>query len=160
MRQLIKRSLVSAAVLASTLGFAGTVPALATADVASPSGCGQNDYVQSVDPDHPDEPYAQYTKIVVTPTEAAWHRVANRDVTVKMWHSIQACIPGLYGDVADSIWQQLMCHQAYPFKGPAGPTWDLETYHPPLSNPTWAALAATRCLNALEPEQGGASGGW
>lgn len=32
-------------------------------------------------------------------------------VTVDMWHAVQACVSGLSGSTADSIWDQLECHQ-------------------------------------------------
>ena len=158
MHQLIRILAISGFAVASVLGFTGTAIPLAQAD--SVSGCGSNDFVQSVDPHDLAAPYAGHRKIKVTPGEPAWHAVGVKEVTDVMWHSIQDCVPGLYGRVADSIYQQLMCHQAYPVEFATGPTWDLETYHPPLSNPTWAALANTHCLNTLEPDSSGGGGGW
>lgn len=162
MRQFIRYSLVSICIVSSSVGLAGALPSVADAETQT-SGCGQNDFVQSVDVKDLGAPYGGERKIVVTPGEPAWHAVGVKEVTDVMWHSIQDCVPGLYGGVADSIYQQLMCHQAYPVEMFSGPTWDLETYHPPLDNPTWAALINTRCLNTLEPESsggGGGGGGW
>lgn len=111
---------------------------------AAKTGCGSNDFVESID----------YTpvgggdfRIKVSPADPAWHAVGVREVTVVMWHSIQSCVPGLYGAVADSVWQQLECHQTFPIEKASGPTWDLESWRPALVNPTTAAYIDTHCLN-------------
>ncbi|MDF3312585.1 hypothetical protein P3H15_47445 [Rhodococcus sp. T2V] len=126
------------------LGLASTASA-----APSVSGCGANKYVAGIStkavagPDY---------KIVLTPTSAARNAPANRDVTVSMWHQIQSCVPGLYGQLADSIWQQLECHQMIPIekigsREVTGPTYDLESWREALENPNPASYVNTHCLN-------------
>jgi hypothetical protein len=69
-------------------------------------------------------------------------------ITNELWHAVQACVPGLYGSLADSVYQQLQCHVWF---GPAwfatGPTYDFESYHLALANPGLADYVASHCLN-------------
>ena len=98
--------------------------------------------------------------IVATPTDhARWYSawVPNqRPAVVDEWHAIQNCVTGLQGDTADSIWQQLECHQklAYVWNPKTrtwatGSTYDLETYRPKLNNTDILSEGMARCGNAL-----------
>lgn len=58
-----------------------------------------------------------------------------RGVTNEIWHLTQACIPGLYGALADSIYKQIECHVQGGWavtdgEYKTGSTWDLESWHP------------------------------
>lgn len=74
-------------------------------------------------------------KVVLTPTvDARTHGTLG---VYSMWHVVQACVPGLYDELADSIYGQLACHadlSAAPgLNGEAfatGPTWDFESWRP------------------------------
>lgn len=78
-------------------------------------------------------------KIQLTPTEnarwvARWH-------LNEFWHEVQACVPGLYDEVADRIYAQLACHADFSVVGNplddgeyvTGPTWDLESWKAPAN---------------------------
>lgn len=98
-------------------------------------------------------------KISFAPTDAgrfAWRDGYGWEATVDMWHDIQNCVPNLYDDLADSIFQQLECHQrggeyTKPFVGGyiTGPTYDLESRHEPLTNPDTLTYILTKCGNGL-----------
>lgn len=78
----------------------------------------------------------------------AWGQGSGWDATVDMWHDIQACVPGLEGARADSVWQQLECHLELAWTGLGGPSYDLETNTPPLSgDPGTLEYAWNSCLN-------------
>jgi hypothetical protein len=66
-------------------------------------------------------------KILLTPTWQA--RVAPDPwaATLEEWTAIQGCVIGLDGYLADSIFDQLQCHQ-YLALGPTGETFDLESW--------------------------------
>jgi hypothetical protein len=94
--------------------------------------------------------------IMATPTEKArlhsGTSLSQRDVVVKEWHAIQACVSGLYGDLADSIWQQLECHQRLAWAvdprtrdWATGPTYDLESWRPKLANDNIVNKVASKC---------------
>lgn len=101
-------------------------------------------------------------RISLTPTmearNAGWW---DRQSTVEMWHAIQACVPGLYDQTADSVWQQLECHQAYAWLTwpdgtyGTGPTYDLEAWVDPLMTPGWLTYGLSRCLGSgFDPATG------
>ncbi len=49
----------------------------------------------------------------------------------EIWHAVQACVSGLYGNLADSIYQQIECHVLGTISGPlhaGGPTFDFESW--------------------------------
>ena len=135
------------------------------AQASSTSDCGYADqYVSSLTTEHLDD---GSFKIHTTPTQAArdngptdWMWGWN-DITVDMWHAAQSCTPGLYGSLADSIWQQLQCHV---WGGPAefatGPTYDLESWHHPLLSPGWQGYLNTHCLNRDDVDTGGNARYW
>lgn len=73
-------------------------------------------------------------KIMAAPTSAARTALDPDAATVDEWHAIQDCVSGLYGSLADSIWDQLSCHQKWALapglKGgwATGDTYDLESW--------------------------------
>lgn len=93
----------------------------------------------------------------VSPTESAralgtGERVFGReDIVYQMWHAVQHCVPGLYGHLADSIYQQLECHVWFGIDSASGygtgPRYDLESWHLPLVHPGFSAYVASHCLN-------------
>jgi hypothetical protein len=93
----------------------------------------------------------------VSPTELAravgtGERIVGREYVVyQMWHAVQHCVPGLYGHLADSIYQQLQCHVWLGIDSASrvgtGPTYDLESWHLPLVDPGLKTYAASHCLN-------------
>lgn len=157
----------------AAIAVAGLITAglsVAPAPPASASdNCGQSEWVQSITLNPAGD------TIILTPTEAARDRsdqvaqdgayllnAAQRDVIVSQWHSIQQCVGGLFGDKADSVWQQLECHQKLAFAhNPVdgswltGPTFDLELFHPPLprnwfnSEASTVAEVLSKCGNSL-----------
>lgn len=132
--------------IAAAAGLVTVAAISAPAAIAAPkvSNCGANadvariDTVTAAGPDY---------IIKVTPTKTAREAGARRDVVESMWHQIQSCVPGLYSTLADSVWQQLECHQMYPYEFATGPTYDLETWRDVLPVPNPVAYANTRCLN-------------
>lgn len=145
----------TAAVTAATFVIGTSAAILAPTAAAAPvvTNCGKNQYVVRIDTVPAAGP--DFT-ISVTPTDAARNAGGKREVTVSMWHQIQGCVPGLYDRLADSIWQQLECHQMYPWEdflglGGTGPTYDLETWRSPLLNPGAGPYAASHCLNRTSP---------
>lgn len=104
---------------------------------------GNNEYIVRIDT----KPWSgRDYQIIVTPKDSARANPGNRDVVVSMWHQVQACVPGLYGSLADAIWQQLECHQLLNWIG-GGPTWDLESWRTPLKDPNPVTYAQSKCLN-------------
>lgn len=100
-------------------------------------------------------------KIIVTPTPELRDPIhsVDRDITVDIWHDIQSCVPGLYGGLADSIWQQLQCHQEFAVASFAtGPTFDFESWHPALPNPGVGTYVSSHCLNKLGTDPGTPTG--
>ncbi|WP_053717358.1 hypothetical protein [Saccharothrix sp. NRRL B-16348] len=110
-------------------------------------------------------------QIVLKPTGEARRHAAfalnPRDAVVDQWHAVQRCVPGLHGKLADTIWDQLECHQLnswipMPREGGnwvTGPTYELESWRPTL--PRWVngkALIFTECLNRLGGDPAGPYG--
>lgn len=100
-------------------------------------------------------------RISIMPTATArdaWGVGQGWDSTVAMWHAIQDCVPGLYDSTADSVWQQLECHQRFATitkpdgSYATGDTYDLETWTDPLDAPNDLNYVLSRCLNQ-SPEQ-------
>ncbi|MFG1922345.1 hypothetical protein [Cryptosporangium sp. NPDC048952] len=124
--------------------------------------CGSSKYIEKIEVANWGNGRFQ---ILVTPNSAARIRagqtstdpIRSREVVVDEWHAVQACVRGLYGSLADSIWQQLDCHQRmswvwHPLRRDwlTGPTYDLESWRPALTGPNVAVQEArTRCLNTL-----------
>jgi hypothetical protein len=156
---LLRNSTVRAAVLGFSCALAtiaGTlaVPAAAHAD---PVYCGPSKFIEKIEV--ADWGNGRF-QILVTPngdarSYAAW-ALDQRAAVVEEWHAVQACVRGLYGDLADSIWQQLDCHQRMswawdPKRGDwyTGATYDLESWRPPLSGANLVSELRTKCLNTL-----------
>ncbi len=135
------------AATASLLALSGAV-ALAPAAAAEPLYCGSSEYVDHISVE-------RWTsgefKIKVTPKSAARWAPDPHAATVSEWHAVQNCVSGLYGGLADSIWDQLECHQylaAVPAKPSnwssdsfwaTGGTYDLESWRGTFTSdyPTW-----------------------
>lgn len=123
---------------AAAIGFAPT----AAAGPPVVSNCGANAFVSSIST----EPIAGPDYIIhLKPTYLG--RQSNVRVVNDMWHQIQACVPGLYDDLADSIYQQLECHQMVPHEAATGATYDLETWREKLPGPNPVSYGVTHCLN-------------
>ncbi|OZD68186.1 DUF2599 domain-containing protein [Rhodococcus sp. 06-1460-1B] len=148
MKPLVRRFLAPFFILLVALGVGAVSPPLAAAEIPEVQNCGANTYVKSIDV-KPKEGTDSNFYIVVTPTDSARKNglAQNRNTTVSMWHQIQSCVPGLYGDLADSIWQQLECHQHYAVDKWTGSTYDLETWRYPLNDANYVTYANSRCLN-------------
>ena len=84
-------------------------------------------------------------QIRVIPTTAArtWQFAS---ATNNIWHAVQQCVPGLYGNLADSIYMQIKCHvlgAQYGYWWAGGYSWDFETWRVyPVS---WDVAFATSC---------------
>lgn len=135
----IPRRVRAAAVLtASTIGASMLgVLALAPSAYAADPYCGPSTYVQQIEV----EPWADgHQKIKVYPSAASRTNPDPRAVTNDMWHAVQACVSGLYDTRADTVYDQLECHQHLAllkrYRGESagefytGPTYDLETWRP------------------------------
>lgn len=71
-----------------------------------------------------------HLRIRVIPTNSA-RFFPSWAVTNDIWHAVQQCVPGLYGVVADGVYQQIQCHvDGAPF---GGYSWDFETWREPVS---------------------------
>ncbi|AXX31209.1 hypothetical protein APASM_3844 [Actinosynnema pretiosum subsp. pretiosum] len=78
---------------------------------------------------------------------------------VEQWHAVQNCVAGLYNDLADSIWDQLECHQALSWimwnregsMWATGDTYELESWRPKLIRdfPRLPQYLVTECGNNL-----------
>lgn len=139
-------SIASGAFVAGIITTVGTVAVgLAPTALAEPptvSNCGANAFVSSISTTPRGGPdYIIHLK----PTYLG--RQSNVRVVNDMWHQIQACVPDLYGDLADSIYQQLECHQMVPHEAATGATYDLETWHEKLPGPNLVSYGLTHCLN-------------
>lgn len=160
-----------AAVLAVSVIIASAVGTVVFAAGAQADAiyCGESNYIQEIKKaDWVIDGKPAFQIIIYPKIEARVHaglgvatRMPNeRPVVVDEWHAIQACIRGLYDGLADSIWQQLECHQKLSWAwNPArnnwqgdwatGPTYDLESWRPPIPFANIATEAATNCLNWL-----------
>lgn len=165
----LSRWRVAASAAAATVGMC--VATLFTASPASASGwipyCGPSgSYVEKIEVSSDG---ASNFIVHVTPTSLARQDSAvrfaadlsSRDVVVEQWHAIQGCKTDLEGDVADSIWQQLECHQrlswAYDPRTHdwfTGPTYDLESYRPPLPVNLFVTQIASGCGKYLGVDPG------
>ncbi|MBT3078361.1 MULTISPECIES: DUF2599 domain-containing protein [Streptomyces] len=144
----------------ATLGLT----ALASPASAAPF-CGPSKFVQEIKvADWEGEAF----QIILTPTPEARGHAATainpRDAVVEQWHAIQGCVSGLEGGIADTIWDQLECHQLnswvpFPREGSnwlTGETYELESWRPVLPRAVpGAALVATECLNRLGEDPAG-----
>jgi hypothetical protein len=105
-------------------------------------GCTtKTDLVQDLYVTHTDRGFV----INIVPTDSG--RYIGGGGTVEVWHTIQGCVAGLYGDLADSIWQQLDCHMTFGPLGGGGAVFEFESWAPPLSFPTLFTYITSNCLN-------------
>jgi hypothetical protein len=152
-------SLIAAAAAIGLIGFAPS------AEAAPAPYCGSSKYVEKIEVASWGDDQFQ---IVLTPTpQARWDAAfspAPRNAVVEQWHAIQACVPGLYGGLADTVWDQLECHQlnswiAVPREGSkwiTGDTYELESWRPVLPRAVPGQdLIITRCLNDLGVDPAG-----
>ncbi|HWS34920.1 MAG TPA: hypothetical protein VN408_19545 [Actinoplanes sp.] len=148
------------------------IPVSATVTFATPANaapyCGPSRFIESIETvKWADDQF----QIIVTPTAEARRHAAfaanPRDAVVEQWHAVQRCVPGLYGELADTVWDQLECHQLnswipLPREGSdwaTGETYDLESWRPTL--PRWVNgqdLIVTECLNRLGVDPAGPYG--
>lgn len=110
-------------------------------------------------------------KVVITPARDGrgnlWETLFPRDRTNDVWHQTQACVPGLYGAIADTIYAQISCHVmggwAPGTSGSymTGGTWDLESWHP-LGDvrPGTVCGAKSSSIGDSDPLHGGEQGDW
>ena len=115
--------------------------------------CGPSEYLEGIEV----EPWAEVQfKIVVYPTAASRTNLDPWHVTEQMWYAIQDCVSDLYGPLADSIWDQLECHQHLALcKLATGPTYDLESWHGTFGVEDWID---SHCGNHLGTEPDGPLG--
>lgn len=121
----------------------------AGADVPKVQNCGTwSPYIEDLDVIATSSSGDGY-EISIEPTKRARKEglMQSRYATVQMWHVIQMCVPGLYGDRADTIWQQLECHQMYSTPDLTGDRYNLESYRPVLSESNWLTYINTHCSN-------------
>ncbi|MFD9122294.1 MULTISPECIES: hypothetical protein [Streptomyces] len=162
LRRAGRKPAVWIAALTTAFGFTALAP---SAEAAPYPYCGPSKYVEKIEVAHWADGQFQ---VVLTPThEARWHAFAAlnpRDAVVEQWHAIQACVPGLYGGVADTIWDQLECHQLNSWmvlpregsKWATGETYDLESWRPVLPRVvSGEALIITECLNHMGVDPAG-----
>ncbi|MEV0679115.1 hypothetical protein AB0I60_21605 [Actinosynnema sp. NPDC050436] len=137
-----------AMIAAGALFTAAMTSAVSTGTAQAEQRCGANPYVHNITVTQ--GPGPDFT-IKLKPTEAARNATLNRkawDATVSMWHAVQGCVPGLYHQLADSVWQQLECHVYYGRANDlTGPTFDFESWHAPLPDPNWLNYGTSKCLN-------------
>lgn len=129
-------------------------PTAASADAPSTNwapNCSGNDYVTEVTVTP--FPSGQW-QINVTPTDnvrSAYFTGYRREATDAIWHAVQACVSGLYGDLADSIYEQIDCHVGYAYMPgrdghwATGPTFDLESWRPAVGDVADEFYLVTHC---------------
>jgi hypothetical protein len=151
---------LTAGFVALSATFLGLV-ALAPSAGASSHYCGESNLVHEITVSQWDQGQWQ---IHVTPKAQARVAPNPRQAVDTMWHAVQACKSGLTGRLADSIYQQLDCHQrlAAAPKWPwqwfsdtgedgifrTGNTYDLESWRPKLTGPDiFGQERRSHCLN-------------
>ena len=158
----------SGAVLALAAGAVTAPPAVAVGQASLAQvtaydlpSCTSNQWVDGLAVERwPDGHF----KVVISPSvDGFTYGHAGMD---SIWHLVQACVPGLYGSLADSIWSQLNCHTWFSALPEwrryesgsgfaSGPSWDLESWHP---NFHFTKYVTSHCGNELggdiHPEAG------
>lgn len=164
------RKVIAGAVVAASA--AASVVAFAPSASAAPY-CGPSKFVEKIEV----IPWANNEfQIRLTPTgEARAYAAVSlrylwmdpRDAVVEQWHAIQNCVPGLTGDLADKMWDQLECHQLNSFvplprEGSiwaTGDAYELESWAPlQPREASGAAMIDSKCLNDLEVDPPGGPG--
>jgi len=164
----------ASAVLSVTATVAASLVVGAGEAVAWIPSCGSSQFVEQIEVSR--NSTGDFI-IHVHPTDAArWDSALALDprgAVVEQWHAVQACVPDLYGDLADRIWQQLDCHQRLawavdPRTGDwaTGPTYDLESWRPKLDPAWFPSEVLSKCggylgmdpaapvLNPIRPDAG------
>ncbi|WP_406300065.1 DUF2599 domain-containing protein [Embleya sp. NBC_00888] len=150
--------------LATTIfGLVGLTPSASAAPY-----CGPSKFVEKVEVVSWGDKQFQ---VVLTPTpQARLHAFAARnprDAVVEQWHAIQRCVPHLSGGLADTLWDQLECHQLNSWillpregsKWATGNAYELESWRPVLPRAVpGAALVVTECLNHMGVDPAGPFG--
>ncbi|MGE9809705.1 DUF2599 domain-containing protein [Janibacter sp. G1551] len=115
--------------------------------------CGPSAYIEEIQV----EPWSEgQFKILVTPTGASRYDVNPWGVVEQMWYAIQDCVSGLEGALADSIWDQLECHQHFgALSFATGATYDLESWRGTFDASDWVS---SNCGNELGVEPAGPIG--
>ncbi|MDT0264104.1 hypothetical protein [Jatrophihabitans lederbergiae] len=116
--------------LAVTLAVSPAMTASAQADTVA-TNCDGNAYVSLVEvQDFTDGQFEIKTWPTSNTRYAAWGGY-ELDAMNEIWHAVQACVPGLYGSLADGIYQQIECHVVGTIGGPldfGGDTFDFESW--------------------------------
>lgn len=112
--------------------------------------CGESQFVHEIQV----EDWADgHQKISVTPKGHSRVAVDANGATIAMWHAVQDCVAGLYGGRADTIYDQLECHQHFGAAWFAtGDTYDLETWRPTFGPSEWVS---SHCGNELGTDPAG-----
>lgn len=139
MNSWLKRTgLALAGAVAATAALGPAAPAHANIGTDFNRWCGDSLDVEQIQVEEwPDGKF----KIMVTPTHASRFSPDTYGTTANIWHAIQGCVPGLYGSLADSIWDQLYCHQDWALlktqvdSYASGDTYDLESWREPGAKP-------------------------
>lgn len=136
-----------------------TAPALAVLNTQSAAAwtpyCGESEFIHEIrvqDWDNGEQ------KISITPRGDSRLAVDASAATIGMWHAVQNCVSGLYGPRADSVYDQLECHQHLAAAWFAtGETYGLETWRPTFEPAAWFV---SHCGNKLGPDPAGPFGGY
>ncbi|WP_462188995.1 MULTISPECIES: DUF2599 domain-containing protein [unclassified Frankia] len=96
-------------------------------------------------------------RVQVRPTPEGRRAGDRGQVAAEIWQAVQGCVTGLRGELADSLRDQLACHQNFAQlpalnggKGFAtGETYDLESWRPAPHPGGTRAWISTRCGNTL-----------
>lgn len=157
MRRSLARTVLSAAA-AGTLAAATAALTTTPAHAFSPY-CGESRFITEIQ-------VAQWAddqfQIKVYPTSRARYAPDPWEATYDMWSAIQDCVTGLEGELADSIYDQLECHQHGaaladvttwdPWDYATGDSYDLESWRGTFGVDSWPL---TRCGNTLGTDPAG-----
>jgi hypothetical protein len=137
-RTRIGRRIAAAAALAGG-GFA--ISASLDAEPANAGDCA-NDAVSDVSWDS----WGGGTQKVIhiTPTDAGRYSGDAPWATDLAWSAVQACVPGLEGETADAVYQQIQCHAEAAVFAPwlqNLEVWSVETWRVPTSRDVQYATA-------------------
>lgn len=141
------RSRIATILIPFVLAVAGSVFLTPPAQAWSPN-CSGNQWVSEVYVT-PFGGAANQFEISTVPTEklrgAFWSLNSSDSVSNDIWHAVQNCVPGLYGSLADGIYQQIQCHVLGTASGSlhaGGDTFDFESWRPPTG---WDVALYSQC---------------
>jgi hypothetical protein len=141
----VRRRVASALAAGAMVAGAMTATAQAAAADEWQPDCNGNEYGGNVTV----TPYSLgQWQINVTPTQAT--RTATitgdrREATDAIWRAVQNCVSGLYGELADSIYQQIDCHVLGAIHPGTGATFDLESWRPSVGGEGDLFYLTTQC---------------